>query len=292
MMTSLAAIPRRRRQRPGKLAGRILLTILAVLVALLFFLPVMWLVASSFRTSVETSVSSSTFSWWMIWPKEWTLTNFVSAFNSGFGSNLANSILVAAVVLVVCLFVSALAAFALAVVPFKGRGAVFTVIVLSFLLPFEAVAIPLSRSFTDWGLVNTYAALILPGLGNGLAVFTLRQFFLNIPPSLAEAAKMDGAGWWRIFWAMYLPLSKPALIGAGLLIFLTQWQAYLWPILVVNDSSLDLAPIAIAKAFGGFSVDPGRVFAETLILAVIPAVILLSLQRYFVASASLSGSKE
>lgn len=292
MMSTLTAIPRRRKRRAGTVVNRVLLTILAVAIALLFFLPVMWLVASAFRTSVETSVSSSTLSWWMIWPKEWTLTNFVSAFASGFGANLTNSIVVAAVVLVVCLFISALAAFALAVVPFRGRGAVFTVVVLSFLLPFEAVAIPLSRSFTDWGLVNTYAALILPGLGNGLAVFTLRQFFLNIPPSLAEAAKMDGAGWWRIFWAMYLPLSRPALIGAGLLIFLTQWQAYLWPILVVNDSSLDLAPIAIAKSFGGFSVDPGRVFAETLILAFIPAVILLSLQRYFVASASMSGSKE
>lgn len=292
MMTSLATIPRRGRTRPGRVVSRTLLTVLAAAVALLFFFPVMWLVASSFRTSVETGASSSTLSWWMIWPKEWTLQNFTSAFSSGFGGNLANSIFVAAVVLIVCLAVSAMAAYALAVIPFKGRAATFTLVVLSFLLPFEAVAIPLSRSFTDWGLVNTYAALILPGLGNGLAVFTLRQFFLNIPPSLAEAAKMDGAGWWRIFRSIYLPLSKPALIGAGLLIFLTQWQAYLWPILVINDSTLDLAPIAIAKSFGGFSVDPGRVFAETLILAIIPAVILLSLQRYFVASTSMSGSKE
>lgn len=291
-MSALSAIPARRRRRPAQIINRVLLTVLAIAVALLFFLPVMWLVASAFRTSVETAVSSSTLSWSMIWPKDWTLVNFESAFTTGFGENLANSLFVAAVVLVVCLFISSLAAFALAVVPFRGRAAVFTIVVLSFLLPFEAVAIPLSRSFTDWGLVNTYAALILPGLGNGLAVFTLRQFFLNIPPSLAEAAKVDGAGWWRIFWSMYLPLSKPALIGAGLLIFLTQWQAYLWPILVVNDSSLDLAPIAMAKSFGGFSIDPGRVFAETLILAFIPAVILLSLQRYFVASASLSGSKE
>jgi len=286
-------VPRPKRPaRPSRIAGRVALTALAVMTAVLFFAPVLWLVASSFRTSVETTQSSSTLSWFTIWPKEWTLTNFTSAFATGFGQNLGNSLFVATVVLVVCLFVSALAAFALAVIPLRGRAVVFTVVVLSFLLPFEAVAIPLSRSFSDWGLANTYIALILPGLGNGLAIFTLRQFFLNIPPSLAEAAHMDGAGWWRIYWSIYLPLSKPALIGAGLLIFLTQWQAYLWPILVVNDGALDLAPIAIAKSFSGFAVDPGRVFAETAILAIIPAVILLSLQRYFVASASMTGSKE
>ena len=131
-----------------------------------------------------------------------------------------------------------------------------------------------------------------PGLGNGLAVFTLRQFFLGIPPSLAEAAHVDGASWPRIFWSVYLPLTRPAMIGAGLILFLFQWQAYLWPILVTSTDSLDLAPVAIAKSFGAFSTDYGRVFAETAVLAVIPAVVLLSLQRYFVTSVASSGSKE
>ena len=115
------------------------------------------------------------------------------------------------------LAVSAPAAFALAVIPFRGRSAVFTVVVLSFLVPFEAIAIPLSRTFSEWNLTNTLVALILPGLGNGLAVFTLRQFFLGIPPSLAEVAHVDGASWPRIFWSVYLPLTRPAMIGAGLM---------------------------------------------------------------------------
>ena len=157
---------------------------------------------------------------------------------------------------------------------------------------FEAIAIPLSRSFSDWGLTNTLIALILPGLGNGLAVFTLRQFFLGIPPSLSEAAHLDGASWFRVFWSVYLPLTRPALIGAGLILFLFQWQAYLWPILVTSRAELDLAPVAIAKAFGAFTTDYGRVFAETAILALIPAVVLLLLQRYFVTSVASTGSKE
>ena len=168
----------------------------------------------------------------------------------------------------------------------------FSIIVLSFLVPFEAIAIPLSRSFSDWGLTNTLPALILPGLGNGLAVFTLRQFFLGIPQTLSEAAHVDGASWFRIFWSIYLPLTRPALIGAGLILFLFQWQAYLWPILVTSKTELDLAPVAIAKAFGAFTTDYGRVFAETAILAIIPAIVLLALQRYFVTSVASTGSKE
>jgi putative chitobiose transport system permease protein len=272
--------------------GRTVLTILAIVISLAFLAPVLWLIASTFRSATETFASSSPLSWNVLWPQEFTLVNLESAVDSGFMTAVGNSLLVATVTVVVGLAISAAAAFALAVVPFKGRNAVFTVVVLSFLVPFEAIAIPLSRGFSEWGLTNTLLALILPGLGNGLAVFTLRQFFLGIPHSLSEAAHLDGANWFRIFWSIYLPLTRPALIGAGLILFLFQWQAYLWPILVTSNASLDLAPVAIAKAFGAFSTDYGRVFAETTILAVIPAVVLLVLQRYFVTSVASTGSKE
>jgi putative chitobiose transport system permease protein len=211
---------------------------------------------------------------------------------SGFLTNLGNSLLVAIITVTVGLAISSLAAFALAVIPFRGATAVFGIVVLSFLVPFEAIAIPLARNFDNWGITDTLFALILPGLGNGLAVFTLRQFFLGVPRSLAEAAHLDGAGWLRIYWNIYIPLCRPALIGAGLILFLFQWQAYLWPILVISQQQLDLAPVAIAKSFGAFSTDYGRVFAETAVLAIIPGIVLLLLQRYFVSSVASSGSKE
>ena len=275
-----------------RILGRIVLTALAVLISLMFLLPVLWLVASTFRSSSETFASSSPLSWPVLWPREFTLANLESAIGSGFLTALSNSLVVAVVTVIVGLGISAMAAFALAVVPFRGRSVTFSIVVLSFLVPFEAIAIPLSRSFSDWGLTNTLVALILPGLGNGLAVFTLRQFFLGIPQSLSEAAHLDGAGWFRVFWSVYLPLTRPALIGAGLILFLFQWQAYLWPILVTSRQELDLAPVAIAKAFGAFTTDYGRVFAETAILAIIPAIVLLILQRYFVTSMASTGSKE
>ncbi|MBN9630712.1 MAG: carbohydrate ABC transporter permease [Actinobacteria bacterium] len=275
-----------------RLLSRSILTALAVLISLAFLVPVLWLLASTFRSATETFASSSPLTWHVLWPQDWTLDNLRSAVDSGFLTALGNSLVVAAVTVVVGLVVSSAAAFALAVIPFRGRGVVFTIVVLSFLIPFEAIAIPLSRTFADWGLANTLLALILPGLGNGLAVFTLRQFFLGIPPSLSEAAHLDGANWFRIYWSIYLPLTRPALIGAGLILFLFQWQAYLWPILITSTDAMDLAPVAIAKSFGAFSTDYGRVFAETAILAVIPAAILLGLQRFFVTSVASTGSKE
>ena len=274
-----------------KLGGGVL-TVVAILISLAFLVPVLWLLASAFRTSTETFASSSPLSWHVLWPKEFTLVNLESAVDAGFLNALGNSLLVAIVTVILGLGVSAMAAFALAVIPFRGRSITFSIVVLSFLVPFEAIAIPLSRSFSDWGLTNTLIALILPGLGNGLAVFTMRQFFLGIPHSLSEAAHLDGANWFRIFWSVYIPLTRPALIGAGLILFLFQWQAYLWPILVTSRQELDLAPVAIAKAFGAFTTDYGRVFAETAILAIIPAIVLLALQRYFVTSVASSGSKE
>jgi len=271
---------------------RAILTIVAIIVSLLFFLPILWLLASTFRSQNETFASSDPINWSVLWPQHWTLGNIESAINNGFLRNLGNSIFVAAVTVIVGLAISAMSAFALAVIPFRGRSATFAIIVLSFLVPFEAIAIPLSQSFSQWGLSNTMLALILPGLGNGLAVFTLRQFFLGVPTSLSEAANLDGAGWARIFWSVYLPLSRPALIGAGLILFLFQWQAYLWPVLVVSNQQLDLAPVAIAKSFGAFTSNYGQVFAETAVLAIIPAIVLLALQRYFVTSVSSTGSKE
>jgi multiple sugar transport system permease protein/putative chitobiose transport system permease protein len=276
----------------SNLAVRAGLTALAIVISLLFLVPVLWLLASTFRTQTETFASSDPISWSVIWPRHWTLANIESALSNGFLRNIGNSLLVAAITVIGGLAVSAMSAFALAVIPFRGRTLTFSVVVLSFLVPFEAIAIPLSQSFGQWGLNNTLLALILPGLGNGLAVFNLRQFFLGVPTSLTEAATIDGAGWFRIFWSVYLPLSRPALIGSGLILFLFQWQAYLWPVLVVSNQQLDLAPVAIAKSFAAFTSNYGQVFAETAVLAIIPAIVLLALQRYFVASISATGSKE
>jgi putative chitobiose transport system permease protein len=276
-----------RRDRLGR-AARLLIT---AVVAAFFALPLLWLVASALRPASETLGPAASLSVRAFWPEGATLDNFSNMVDSGFLRNLGNSLLVAGATVAIGLVVCSMAAFALAAIEFPGRALVFGVVVVSFLVPFEAIAIPLSDTFRDWGLADSYAGLILPGIGNGLAIFTLRQFFLGIPRELREAAEIDGAGWLRVFWQIYVPLSRGALIGAGLILFLFQWQSFLWPVLIVDSDAMDLAPVTLAKTFGAFTSDYGRTFAEAVTISVIPAVLLLVLLRYFVASLKTSGSK-
>jgi multiple sugar transport system permease protein/putative chitobiose transport system permease protein len=135
-------------------------------------------------------------------------------------------------------------------------------------------------------------ALIVPGVANGLAIFLLRQFFLGIPTDLAEAARVDGMGWWGIFWRIYLPLSRPALVSAGILIFVFQWHAYLWPLLIATTPHLIVAPVALASFAGQFDVDFGQMFAGATLTAAVPMVVVLALQRYFTHSLAATGGKE
>lgn len=265
--------------------------LVTVVVVLFFVLPLIWLLASAFRPSADTLGSAATFSLKAFWPTHTTWANVQSMASSGFFRNLLNSVIVAVVTVAAGLVVCSMAAFALAVIEFPGRKIIFGVIVISFLIPFEAIAIPLSEAFRSWGLVNSYPALILPGIGNGLAIFTLRQFLLGVPVELREAAEMDGAGWWRIYWQIYLPIARSALVGAGLLLFVFQWQSFLWPLLIVNTNNMQLAPVTLASNFGAFASNYGAVFAETATICIIPAILLLAFQRFFVASLKTSGSK-
>ena len=263
----------------------------AVTAAGAFALPVLWLVASSLRTQTETFQVSSPVTWNLLWPINWTTTNYQNMIDLGFARNVWNSVLVAGITVIVGLAISALAAYPLACISFPGRNAIFGIIVVTFLIPFEAVAIPLSVQFRQWGLANTVVGLVLPGLASGLAVFSIRQFFLGIPVELREAAMVDGAGHFRIFRTIYLPLSRPALIGSGMMLFLSQWQAYLWPILMTSDPQKDVGPVSIARNFSNVKVDYGTTFAQTVLIAAIPAVVMLTLQKFFIQSLTMTGSK-
>jgi putative chitobiose transport system permease protein len=281
------------RKRTFKISiSRVILTAVAAVVALLFFLPFAWMVTSAVRPGAEIFRFLSPLSVYSLIPKTLTAENFASLLNGEVGRTVFNSIFVTALTVVFGLVLSATAAFALSVLHFPLRSAVFAVVVISFMIPFDAIAIPLADTFRAVGLQNTYAGLVLPAIANGLAIFVLRQFFLGIPKEMVEAARVDGANWWTIFSRIYVPLSKPALISAGLLLFVGQWQAYLWPLLIVTEPSMQVAPVALAQFVGQYQSNFGTMFAGATIVSLIPAVILLSLQPYFVRSVSSQGLKE
>jgi putative chitobiose transport system permease protein len=289
-VTSPAPAPRRR-GADRKRRSRMRLGVVGWIIAVLFVLPLWWTVASALRPQRETFATISPLSLWTLVPRHFTLGNFGRLFGTGFGRAILNSSVVTAGTLIGGLAICAMAAFALAVLRFPGRGIVFAVMVVSFLVPFDAIAIPLMSIFRGVHLDNSYLALILPGIGNGFAVFLLRGFFLGVPSELADAARVDGLGWWGVFRRIYLPLSRPALIGAGLILFVFQWQAYLWPLLIAPDPEMKVAPVAIAQFAGQQGVDFGAIFAGATMTAIVPLLVLLFFQRYFTQSVSASGLK-
>jgi multiple sugar transport system permease protein/putative chitobiose transport system permease protein len=270
----------------------VVLTAVAVVIGLAFILPAVWIFIGSFRPSLDITSTMSPLSWNLFVPTRVSFQNYVDiVVNDGFGLALWNSLVVCLVSVVAGLLISAMAAYVLAVFRFRGRDAIFAIIVISFMVPFEAIAIPLAQQFTDWGLGNTLVGLILPGIGNGLAIFNLRQYFREIPDSYREAAMLDGASEPRILFSLYMRMSGPALTNSALLIFLGQWTAYLWPLLIVSDDNLQLAPVALASTFGEHGADYGANFAGAVLLTLVPAVTMFVLQRFFGRMSLASGEK-
>jgi putative chitobiose transport system permease protein len=266
--------------------------IFAIPAALLALAPLAWAFTSSLRPSVDIFSNLYPVTWETFVPTDASFENYRKVLEGSFSLALMNSVIVTVVGVALGLIVCVLAGFALAVLEFRGRTVIFIVLVFSFLVPFEAIAIPMAAGFRDLGLANTYIGLILPVLGNGMTVFMLRQFFLGIPISLAEAAHMDGMGWFGILWRIYLPLSRPVLVGGGLMLFVFQWQAYLWPLLVAPDPDLQVAPVAIAGFASQAGVDYGQMFAAVILTSVVPFVLLLVFQRQFTNSLASTGSKD
>lgn len=286
--TTLA--PRRRRPRSDAISRPV--TAVAVFLAAVFMLPVVWLISGSLRPTSEIFGSLSPLSWGVIVPETVSLENYTSLFASVFGRAFLVSLTVCLLTVAIGLVVCVTAAYSLAVLEFPGRSAVFAFVVISFMVPFEAIAIPLSQLFNSWSLNNTLMGLVLPGIGNGLAIFNLRQYFRSVPPAYREAAKVDGASEPRVLFGMYVPLSGPAIVNSALLIFLGQWSSYLWPLITVSDPKLLVAPIALVRAtttehFANY----GQSFAGAVALSVVPAVLMLVLQRSFSALGIATGEK-
>ncbi|MDA0630918.1 MAG: carbohydrate ABC transporter permease [Proteobacteria bacterium] len=264
---------------------------IAVALSVAAILPIVWILAGSLRPSAEIFESVDPLSWATLFPSEVSLDNYISLLGSGFWLALQNSFWSSLLAVTLGLFLSCLAAYALAVLSFPGRGALFAIVVVGFMIPFEAIAIPLSHQFKEIGLANTMIGLVLPAIGNGLAIFNLRQHFLGMPKSLREAAKMDGASEFWILYAIYAPNSRAAMSNSALLIFLGHWTAYLWPLLVISESRLQLAPIVLARTFGQYSTDFGQNFGGAILLSLLPALFVLLINRFFGGISFTAGEK-
>jgi multiple sugar transport system permease protein len=251
--------------------------------ALIALFPLLWGIASSFSPNAEVFRYAYPFSWRSLVPLNFTLEAYAGLFDQGFGRALGNTLILGLTTVVVGGGICAAAGFGFARFDFRFKKLLFAVVLITFMVPADLTAIPRYLLVSNLGWVNTWAALIVPGLANSLVIFLFKQFFEEIPEEIIEAARLDGASWFAVFTHIVLPLSKPMLVAAALILFLSQWEAFFWPLLVAPSPELQLVQTAITSiAVSEYKTVWNQLFAGSMLAALVPIVLTLPLQRYYV----------
>lgn len=265
--------------------------VVMTLLALFFLFPLAYMLVSSFKA--DQAVLSGSGSFRAFVPTPWAGTeNYADAVQrASFLRVFLNSALISTVIVGVGLVVNSLLGYALARMRFAGRSAVVIAVIALIIIPFEALAVPLLFMSAQVGALDTYLVQILPFIANPLFVYLFYTFFLNIPASLEEAARIDGAGPARIFLSIAVPLARPAYATMAILGFLFSWGQLLWPVMVTRGVEVRPLPLGI----GTFKTTPpvqwGDIMAYAAMMTLPLLVIFLIFQRYFVQGVASTGVK-
>lgn len=262
-----------------------------VLIATVLLLPIYWLILSSFRPGEDIFRYATEIGWQTLLPRRLDLEHYRTMLRSDMPRAVLNSGLIAVTTVVAGTFVNALAGFAFAVFEFPLKRALFAFVLLTFMMPFESIVIPLYTLIRTLDWTNTYRALILPELANGLVVFLFRQFFLAIPREIYEAARVDGASWWTIFLRLTMPLSGPTIATAALMQFIHQWDAFFWPLVAASTPELVVVQVAIARNITLEQANWGGLFASASTAIVLAMIPFLLLQRLYIRTVTASADK-
>ncbi len=258
-----------------------------IAIAVVLLLPIYWLIMSSFRPADQIFRHAGEFGWLTLVPDRLTIENYRDILAGGFPRALFNSLFVSIATVALGILVNSLAGFAFAVFEFPFKRALFAAVLLSFMMPFESIVIPLYTLMRGLGWVNTYGALILPEVAGGLVIFLFRQFFAGIPKEIYEAARMDGASWWQIYRRMTMPLSGPTVATASLMMFIHQWDAFFWPLVAASSADLAVVQVAIARNMTLEQANWGALFASASSAVLVALVPFLLLQRYYIRVVAL-----
>lgn len=268
---------------------KLLTTLLVAALALLFISPLLWMVSTSLKRNSE--VFAQPFHWI---PEDPSLSNYAEVwFEEGVNMLHAyrNSFIIVFFSVTGSLIIASLAAYAFAKINFKGKNAIFMLFLSSMMIPSQTTLVPRFMLFKTMGLYNSLWAIILPGLFSATAIFMLRQFYMGLPNDLMEAAKIDGAGHFRIFAQIMLPLTKAALISLMILSFISNWNEYLSPLIFITKKELYPVSLTIRWWMLEDASDYAKVMAAST-SAIVPVVILFtSCQKYFVEGIATSGVK-
>jgi multiple sugar transport system permease protein len=281
-------VPRSR--RPAARAGYVVKSVLLWAFALLFVLPFVWMLSSSLKRNLDVFAIPVR---WIPDPIQWK--NYVEVWTSGavtMAVFFANSLTVSLIGVVGDLTTSAMAGYAFARLTFRGRDKVFLLYVATAIVPTQLLLIPRFMFFQQLGLYNTLWALILPGIFTVFGTFLVRQAFLAVPAELGEAARIDGAGEWRVFSRVYLPQIRSTLAALAIISFVGSWNDYEGPLIMLSNQNLYTVPIGLTRfvdADGGLSAGLAMAGSASSVIPIL--IIFLAFQRQFVAALASSGLK-
>lgn len=274
------------RARHITLGEKILLG-LVTFFAILNLFPLYWLVSNTFKYSHE--ITKMPPDWF---PKHFNIQHYIDIFVTTDASRwLLNSFIVSIVGTVLIVLVSSMAAYAFAKLDFYGKNVLFTFFVGTLMIPKECYTVPLFIFMRDLKLINTYASMILPMVALPFGTFMLKSFFEAIPNELRESAKIDGAGEWRIFVQIILPMAKAGLGALFILRFVAVWNDYLWQMLMAKSSDMKTMMVGIASLMEENKPDMGRKLTGAAVSAFPMIVAFLSFQKYFTRGISVGAVK-
>lgn len=281
---------RLRKQARAKRTISLTLSYVALaLVTFLMIFPLIIVVIVSFTPNAVTQTWPP-----KIIPSAWTLDNYTSLFQRlPIGRELLNTIVFAGAVTIISVFFDSLAAYGLSRVDFKGRGILLAVLIATMMIPAMALLIPVYKLLGSMGLVNSYLGIIIPRMADVGGIFLLRQFFISIPKDLDNAARIDGAGEFRIFAQIILPNAVPAILTVGMFNFMGNWNDLLWPLIMTSKPETRTITAGLAMLTGhGSSVTPyGVVMAGSLISALPLLIVFFFVQKRFVEGIAMTGMK-
>ena len=280
-----AAPPVRTRPRRGWTPGQIVLTLLGTAVSVVFLAPLAWALFTSLKSETE-AVEVPTH--WL--PHDWTGQAWTALFETGNITNwFVNSLVVSVCVTTIVLLVAALAGYGFARTEFRGKGVLMGVVMAGLMVSPAVLGVPLFTTVQQMGMVDTYWGMILPQCAPAAMVYILYKFFQGIPRELEEAAFIDGAGRWRVFFTIIVPLSRPSLAAVGIFTFISSWNNFLWPYMVTNNPDLMTMPNGIATVMNSYGIQWAQLMAGGLMAGLPLIIVFVFFQRQIVAGVAHTG---
>ncbi|WP_448593945.1 carbohydrate ABC transporter permease [Thermoflexus hugenholtzii] len=271
----------------GRWISRSLVVLALLAGSVVMLLPLAWMTSSAFKPLHEVMRIPPT---WI--PEEPTLENFRAVFAQfPFGRYFLNSLITSSLVTLSVLITSAMAGYALARFQFPGRDVLFIMILASLMIPFQTRMIPIYQLAITLHLQDTLLGVMFPWLVDAFGIFLMRQFMLTIPSDLIDAARIDGASEWRIFWAIMLPLVRPALAALAIFTFLGAWEEFLWPLIITSSDASRTIPVGLQFFSEQYGTNIHWQMAGALIAALPMLVVFFLLQRQIIEGIALTGMK-